>query len=152
MRNLLIASTTLLVLAACSPTHPPTPAPTVIVPTPAVAAPTVAQPAAQAAQPAQPAQAPTAAPAAAPANAGPVSLQVLSPQDGSVVNTAQVAVSGVASPGAVVTVNDDILIAGGNGQFQDTVALSEGLNLIEVIASNTSGSEASAEITVTYQP
>jgi hypothetical protein len=86
------------------------------------------------------------------ASAGPVALQVLSPEDSAVVGTQQITVAGSSSPGAVVTVNDDILIAGADGQWQDTVTLEEGLNLIEIIASNTSGSEASVELTVTYEP
>ncbi len=83
---------------------------------------------------------------------GPVSLQVLSPQDGAVVNAAQVLVSGTASPGAVVTVNDAILVVGGDGTFQSTVALDQGPNLVEVIASNASGSETTIDLTVTYEP
>jgi len=135
----------LLLTAACSPTETTTPQPGDVMPTqPAPAAtsvPGTTQPAPQPATPAPPAT-----------NAAPVMLQVLAPQDGAVVNTQQITVSGSASPGAVVTVNDDILIVGPDGQFQDVVTLTEGLNLIEVVASNTSGSEASAELTVTYEP
>jgi len=79
-------------------------------------------------------------------------LQVLSPADSSVVNVPQVTVSGTASPGAVVSINDDILIVGADGMFELTVTLVEGPNLIEVIASTTSGSEASVDLVVTYQP
>ena len=52
----------------------------------------------------------------------------------------------------MVTVNDDILIVGADGTFQSTVALQEGPNLIAVVASNASGSEADVQITVTYEP
>jgi glucodextranase-like protein len=150
--RILVLGTMLLVLAsACSPIRtvtpiPPNPASTVA--GPAAAGPTVgAQGAVSATQTPQGA---TAAPP--PANAGPVALQVLSPADGSVVNTQLMTVTGATSPGAVVTVNDDILVAGGGGQFQDNVSLAEGPNVIEIIASNSSGSEASLELTVIYQP
>ncbi len=146
MRNFAIVCTMLLFIAACSPIRTATPQPAITAPI--VAAPSAA---AQGTLPAaQPTQAATSAPAGT--NTAPVALQVLSPQDDSVVNTQQVTVSGAASPGAVVTVNDDIIVVGADGQFQDTVTLDEGLNLIEVIASNTSGSETSLELTVTYEP
>lgn len=83
---------------------------------------------------------------------GPLSLRVVSPQDGAMVNTPQIQVSGFASPGEVVTVNDSIIVVGADGQFQTTVSLDQGPNLIEVIASNNSGNETNVELTVTYQP
>ena len=93
-----------------------------------------------------------AAPPAAPVGAQQVALQVLLPEDGSISEIAACQVVGTASPGAVVTVNDEILIAGSDGAWQTSVALDEGVNLIEVVASNSSGSEAFVELTVTYQP
>ena len=90
--------------------------------------------------------------AAASTGVQPVTLQVLLPQDGSLIEIEQCQVIGTTSPGAVVTVNDEILIAGSDGAWQTSVALDEGVNLIEVVASNSSGSEAFVELTVTYQP
>jgi hypothetical protein len=87
-----------------------------------------------------------------PLNSGPATIQVLSPQDGAVVNTPQIQVTGTSTPGSVVTVNDVILIVGADGQFTAAIPLEEGPNLIEVIASNDSGSETSVELTVTYEP
>ncbi len=145
MHQFLIGSL-LLILAACSPLGTTTPAnapavaPTVEVPQPTLAS---------SATPA-PATATTSAVTVLPASA--VSLQVLSPQDGAIVNTQQVTVTGTASPGAVVSVNDDILVVGPDGQFHDTVTLDEGPNVIEIVASNTSGSETSLELAVTYEP
>ena len=77
---------------------------------------------------------------------------MITPQEGAVVNSAQIQVSGTTTPDAVVTVNDQILIAGSDGTFQTMVTLDEGLNLIEVVASNPSGGETFANVTVTYQP
>ena len=84
--------------------------------------------------------------------AGPLSLQVLSPQDGAVVTTNQIQVNGTGAPGEVVSVNDNIQIIGVDGRFDTTVSLAEGPNLIEVVASNDSGEQTNIELTVTYTP
>ncbi len=89
--------------------------------------------------------------AAKPASAGPVALQVITPQDGAVVSSPQVQVSGTASPGAVVTVNDAIILVGADGTFSSTVTLDVGPNLVEVIASSDSGDTKTVDLTVTYQ-
>jgi hypothetical protein len=60
--------------------------------------------------------------------------------------------TGSAPAGTVISVNDLILIVGIDGQFTATVPLEEGLNLIEVVASNEKGNELSALLTVTYEP
>ena len=96
--------------------------------------------------------APAASSQPVPPVSGPLSLRVVSPQDGATVSTAQIQVSGLASPGEVVTVNDSIIVVGADGQFQTTVSLDQGPNLIEVIASNNSGNETNVELTVTYLP
>lgn len=82
----------------------------------------------------------------------PIALQVLLPEEGSQTTIEQCQVIGTTSPGAVVTVNNEILIAGSDGSFQTTITLQPGVNLIEVVASNASGNEAFAHVTVTYQP
>lgn len=87
-----------------------------------------------------------------PAVSGNLTLQVLSPQDGDTVNTKEIQVRGMTSAEAVVSVNDNILIAGADGTFETSVALEEGPNLIEVIASNEAGNEVTVELAVTYEP
>jgi Glucodextranase, domain B len=84
--------------------------------------------------------------------AGTLWLQVLYPQDETVVNTPQVEVIGSTAAGAVVTINDEILIMNTDGQFKSTVPLEEGPNLIEVIASDEDGNETSLLLTVIYEP
>jgi putative hemolysin len=81
-----------------------------------------------------------------------IPLQVLTPQDGSVVNTAQIKIAGSTAPDAVVSVNKDILIAQSDGTFETTITLEEGVNLIEIVASDASGNEAFVDLVVTYQP
>jgi hypothetical protein len=95
---------------------------------------------------------PTAAAASAPATSESLWLQVLSPLDNAVVNSPQVDVTGSAPAGTVISVNDEILIAGADQQFMTTVTLDEGPNLIEVIASDENGNETSVLVTVTYEP
>ena len=88
----------------------------------------------------------------APEPSGTLWLQVLSPQDEAVVNTPQVDVIGSAPAGAVISVNDEILIVGDDGQFKTTVSLDEGPNLIEIIASDDNGNETSFILTIIYEP
>ncbi len=138
-----LAATSFLA-AACSPIRTVTPVPPAAIGGASETAP--ASPGSQPAQPNPPAgQGPIL-------NSGPVSLRVDSPQEDATVNAPQIQVSGMASPGAVVTVNDIILIAGADGRFTATVPLDEGPNLIEVIASNDSGDEKAIELTVIYEP
>jgi hypothetical protein len=59
---------------------------------------------------------------------------------------------GSAPAGAVITVNDDILIVGNDQQFKTTISLDEGPNLIEIIASDDNGNEMPILLTVTYEP
>jgi hypothetical protein len=88
----------------------------------------------------------------APTGTGNLWLQVTSPQDGDTVNTPQVDVMGSAPNGAVVSVNDDIIIVGDDQQFKSTVSLDEGPNLIEIIASDDNGTETSLILVITYEP
>jgi hypothetical protein len=84
--------------------------------------------------------------------AGTLWLQVLSPLDGVVVNTPQVDVIGLAPAGTVLSINDDILIVGADGQFKTTLSLEEGPNLIEIVASDEAGNQTSLILTVVYEP
>lgn len=79
-------------------------------------------------------------------------LQIISPLDEAVVDTPEVDVLGSAPAGAVISVNDEILIVGADQQFKVTVSLEDGPNLIEIIASDENGNELSTLLTVTYEP
>jgi hypothetical protein len=87
----------------------------------------------------------------APVEQGTITLQIVSPQDGAVVTTPLIEVIGLASPGAVVSVNDILFVVGADGHFQTTVSLEQGPNLIEVIASNEAGKETWIELVVNYE-
>lgn len=79
-------------------------------------------------------------------------LKVTSPQDESVVNVASIAIEGQAGASSVVSVNGDLVDVDGSGKFRTTVELEEGPNIIEIVASDTTGKEASTILTVIYQP
>lgn len=90
--------------------------------------------------------------AGAPANTAGFWLQVLSPLDEAIVNTPQVDVNGSAPAGAVISINEEILIVDIDQQFKTTVSLDEGPNLVEIIASDENGNELSVLLTITYEP
>ena len=83
---------------------------------------------------------------------GSLTVRLLEPQDGDTVNTAIVSVKGEAPRETVVTVNDDILVVEADGKFESDVALEEGPNVIEIVASDLEGNEVSFIVTVTYEP
>jgi hypothetical protein len=137
----------IFLLAACTPT--PTTIPATSISNEPVAIP--ATPTLQAGTPSSPTQ-PMEITAAAPEVSGNLWLQILSPQDEAMVNSPQVEVVGSAPAGAVVSINEEIVLVPENGQFRAMVSLEEGLNLIEIIASDTSGNETSLLLIVTYEP
>jgi hypothetical protein len=81
----------------------------------------------------------------------PPAVTLIAPVDGSLVSSPSLAVSGTASgPNPVVTVNvngSPAALAG--GQFQATVVLTEGINVLLVTALDSSGKEGTATATVT---
>lgn len=87
-----------------------------------------------------------------PETVGSLWLQVLSPLDEAVVNIPQVDVIGSAPAGTVLSINDEILIAGNDGQFKVTVMLEDGPNLVEITASDENGNETTVLLMVTYEP
>lgn len=83
---------------------------------------------------------------------GSLTVKILEPQDGVAVSTNVVTVKGEAPPETVVTVNDDILLVEADGKFESDVALEEGPNVIEIVASDLEGNEVTFIVTVTYEP
>lgn len=84
-------------------------------------------------------------------DAQPPSLNITSPQDGLLTNAASVVVTGTASDdngGSAVTVNGQPATLNGNA-FTATVTLSEGSNLINVVATDGVGRQATASVTAT---
>ncbi|MGB7537315.1 MAG: hypothetical protein WBM17_02135 [Anaerolineales bacterium] len=84
-------------------------------------------------------------------NSGPFTLTVFYPADDAVVDNPQLTVLGEVSSDAVVTINEATHIVYA-GPFRQTISLAEGLNTIQIIASDMDGNEVEAVLTVTYQP
>jgi len=84
-------------------------------------------------------------------SSGSFTLTIFSPADQSVVSQPQVDIQGEVSADAVVTINDDTYIFNA-GRFEQTVQLEEGLNSIQIVASDMDGNEVDMILTLTYQP
>jgi len=82
-----------------------------------------------------------------------LSLAVMSPKDEVVVKDAILRVVGRTSPDAVVSVDGKIVrTVDIDGNFSALVSLVEGPNLLEVLATDYRGGQASQVLTVVYTP
>lgn len=109
-----------------SPTTAPTPSPTTA-PTPRRTQP-----------PATPSPSPVLTPT--PAAEVPLSLTIDSPASESIVKDRDIAIRGRTKPDAVVTVGNTNAEVDENGNFTASVTLIEGINVVEVLASDLTGS------------
>jgi len=75
----------------------------------------------------------------------------LSIQDMQVVDQSPWLVKGLTTPGAVVSINDIILLADENGSFSTEVVLDDGANTLEVVVSDTQGNLIEAILTLFYE-
>ena len=82
---------------------------------------------------------------------GPFTLVITSPADLAVVDTSQINLKGEVNETAVLTVNDDNYLLQ-KGAFSKPVQLQEGLNAIQIVASDMDGNEVDLILSVTYQP
>ncbi len=104
-----------------------------------------------------PTQTPTTTPVSSstttPAN---LFLTVTTPQNESILSSADIEVSGITTAGAVVSVSVDGTLAiadvDASGDFETMITLLEGPNFIEVVASDQQGNEESSTLTVIYIP
>ena len=79
-------------------------------------------------------------------------LTVMQPIDESLINNNEVNVIGNTLPGAVVSINGILADVDEEGNFETTISLEEGPNLIEVIASDQEGNQESGSLAVIYVP
>jgi len=79
-----------------------------------------------------------------------ISLQILSPSDGSRVTTPTVTIRGKTMPNAEVFVNDKELTADADGNFSVDLLLEEDENPILVVANDSQGRAAETEFSVFY--
>jgi hypothetical protein len=99
-----------------------------------------------------PAIPPTLAVATTPTPSGIFVITVDSPREGETVRSTPLTVQGQTAPNAVVSVNDAVAIADASGHFSLTVPLDPGPNVLEIIASKTTGEQVFAILTILYQP
>jgi hypothetical protein len=78
-------------------------------------------------------------------------IQVYGPSPGMRVEVAAVQVSGNAGPGSTVTVDGDPVSVTATGDFQVTVSLDLGTNVIRIEAVDPVGNNASRSVTVEYE-
>ena len=79
-------------------------------------------------------------------------ISLFAPQDDEVVIEAWVDVIGSAPEETVVTLNEEITVAGADGMFYARVPLEEGLNEIQCVASDLEGNEVAFSFLVLYEP
>jgi hypothetical protein len=79
-------------------------------------------------------------------------VSLFSPQEDDVVTEARVDVIGAAPAETVITLNDEITVAGADGMFYARVPLEEGLNEILCVASDLEGNEVAFSFIVVYEP
>ncbi len=84
-------------------------------------------------------------------SSGPFTLTIYSPVDLAVVNQAQIELRGAVSSTAVLTVNDDIYLLE-KGVFTEPLKLQEGINAVQIVASDMDGNEVDLILSITYQP
>jgi hypothetical protein len=72
---------------------------------------------------------------------GTIPLKVIAPADGATLNRANITVEGQTAPEAAVIVNDQVDIADEQGNFSIAVSLENGLNIINVAASDDNGNQ-----------
>ncbi len=95
----------------------------------------------------QPVNTPVPVPPPPPVSAG-LKLAVSQPLDGANVNTTAVTVKGTTKAGATVSINDEDVIADSQGNFTASLTLDDGLNAIDVIATDNAGNQAESLVLV----
>ena len=95
---------------------------------------------------------PTLAAANTPTPSSVFTVTVETPQDGETTRFSPLLVIGQTTPNAVVSANDTVGLANAEGRFSLSVPLEAGPNVLEVIASKSTGEQAYVILTVLYQP
>ena len=92
----------------------------------------------------------TSATTATNSNEGVFTIQIIEPEDNAVSSESTITVKGRTSPEAVVSIGDYVLIADAEGNFSANIALEEGPNVLDIIASDNNGNEAEINLVVSY--
>ncbi len=78
-------------------------------------------------------------------------MTISSPADLAVVTQSPIDLKGEVNETAVLTVNDDTYLVQ-KGAFTEPVQLQEGVNAIQITASDMDGNEVDMILSITYQP
>lgn len=73
-------------------------------------------------------------------------------QEESIVQQERFTLIGEAPIETIISVNDEIVVVGKEESFSIELGLEEGVNLIEVVASNLIGDQVAFQLIVTYEP
>lgn len=82
---------------------------------------------------------------------GPLSVVIESPADNTIVNHSPLEITGQADPETVITINDTIILVEEDRRFSVEIALVDGINLIEIIASDQDENQEFFYLTVDYE-
>jgi hypothetical protein len=82
---------------------------------------------------------------------GPLSVVIESPSDDITVNQSPLEISGQADPGTVISINDEIILVQEDRRFSVQIALVEGINLVEIIASDLDENQEAFYLTVDFE-
>jgi len=77
-----------------------------------------------------------------------LSLEIVSPKDGTTVSTSSVNLTGKTNPDADVFINNKQLKADASGNFSSTVSLDEGQNSIIVVVNDNNGNSAEKQVNI----
>ncbi|MDP3957743.1 MAG: DUF4115 domain-containing protein [bacterium] len=80
--------------------------------------------------------------------AGAPRLVILSPQNGAVVETSEIVVTGKTDKGARVSINNQPVFVSGEGEFSDKLILQSGLNTVAVVSVNRFDKEKSETLSI----
>ena len=94
----------------------------------------------------------SATPAYVEFTSGSLWVRLFAPQDDEIVSMPEVDVSGQAPGDTVISINDTIFIVPPNQFFTMPMALEEGPNVLEFVASDINGNEVSFVLTIVYEP
>jgi hypothetical protein len=79
-------------------------------------------------------------------------LNVTEPADSAIINGDTVTVQGTTTPGATVSVNDNVITADSTGAFSTNVSLDAGPNAIDVIATDDNNNQGEVLLMVNAMP
>jgi len=94
----------------------------------------------------------TTPPITSPTPAASIFLNIAEPEDESITADSTVTVKGQTTSNAVLSVNANLVAVDASGSFAVTVALDEGPNVLDIIATDEDGNGANVQLVVSYAP